>query len=103
MRLVNSCVPVSVQRLDKDKDADEDVDADRDGTGRALESERSIELFTQREEIDIDFRVPGLPHAFVNKLKTSVFANSLKKIESHPHREALEADLQQSNALQPIQ
>ena len=64
-RLVNSCVPVSVERLDKDKDADEDVDADRDGTGRALESERSIELFTQREEIDIDFRVSGLPHAVV--------------------------------------
>ena len=58
-------MPVSVERLDKDKDADEDVDADRDGTGRALESERSIELFTQREEIDIDFRVSGLLHAVV--------------------------------------
>ena len=30
VRLVNSCVPVSVERLDKDKDADENVDADQD-------------------------------------------------------------------------
>ena len=28
-RLVESCVPVSVERLDKDKDADENVDADQ--------------------------------------------------------------------------
>ena len=42
-RLVNassfsqSCVPVSVQRVDKDKDADENVDADQTSTGRNCE------------------------------------------------------------------
>ena len=64
-RLVYNCVPVSVERSDKDKDADENVDADQVRTGRPVGSEQSIDLFTQREEIDIDFRVSGLPHAVV--------------------------------------
>ena len=54
-RHVSSCVPVSVERSDQDKDADENVDADHVRTGRPVESEQSIGLFTQREEIDIDF------------------------------------------------
>ena len=32
-RPVNSCVPVSVERLDQDKDAHENVDADQTRTG----------------------------------------------------------------------
>ena len=56
-------MPVSVERSDQDKDADENVDADQVRTVRPVESEQSIGLFTQRVEIDIDFRVSGLPHA----------------------------------------
>ena len=67
-RPVNSCVPVSVERLDQDKDANENVDTDHVRTERPVESEQSIGLFTQREEIDIDFRVSGLPHAVVKQL-----------------------------------
>ena len=47
-RPVNSCVPVSVKRLDEDKDADENVDADQMRTGRPVKSGQSIGLFTQR-------------------------------------------------------
>ena len=43
-RLVKSCVPVSVERLDKDKDADENVDADQISTRRPVE-EWTIHLF----------------------------------------------------------
>ena len=49
-RPVSSCVPVSVERLEKDKDA----------TERPVGCEQSIDLFTQRDEIDIDFRVSGI-------------------------------------------
>ena len=64
-----------LQRSGKDKDADENVDADRVRTERPVGSDQSIDLFTQR--IDIDFRVSGLPHAVVKQAeKTSVFANS---------------------------
>ena len=65
---------LSVERLDTDKDTDENVDADRVRTGRPVGCEQS-ELFTQSVEIDIDFRVSGLPHAVVKQAEKSVFAN----------------------------
>ena len=89
-RLVKSCVPVSVERLDRDKDADENVGG------------QSIGLFTQLEEIDMDFRVSGLPHAVVEQVENFRVRELVKKIESHPHREALQADLQQNNVYNPF-
>ena len=50
-------------------------------------------LFTQLKEIDIDFRVSGLPHAVVKQAENFSVRELVKKIESHPHREALQADL----------
>ena len=58
-------------------------------------------LITQLEEIDIDFRVSGLPHAVVKQAENFRVRELVKKIESHPHRQALQADLQQSNANNP--
>ena len=101
-RHVSSCVPVSVERLDQDKDADENVDANHVRTCRPVESEQSIGLFTQREEIDIDFRVSGLPHAVVKQAENFRVRKLVKKIESHPYRQALQADLQQNNAYKPF-
>ena len=101
-RSFKSCVPVSVERSNKDKDADENVDADQVRTGRPVGSEQSIGLSTQLEEIDIDFRVSGLPHAVVKQAENFRVREFVKKIESHPHRRALQADLQQSNAYNPL-
>ena len=67
-----------------------------------MKSEQSIGLFTQREEIDIDFRVSGLPHAVVKQAGNFRVRKLVKKIESHPHREALQADLQQNNVYNPL-
>ena len=100
-RLVESCVPVSVERLGKDQDADENVDADQ-STGRPVKGGQSIGLFTQREETDIDFRVSGLPHAVVKQAKNFRVRELVKTIESHPHWEALQADLQQNNVYNPF-
>ena len=69
---------------------------------RPVGSEHSIDLFTQREEIDIDFRVSGLRHAVVKQAEKFRVLEFVKKIESHPHRQALQADLQQSNAYNPF-
>ena len=102
VRPVESCVRVSVERLDKDKDADENVDADQISTVRPVKSGQSIGFFTQREEIDIDFRVSGLPHAVVKQAENFRVRELVKKIESHPHREALQADLQQNNVHNPF-
>ena len=100
--LSSSCVPVSVKRLDQDKDAHENVDADHARTGRPVESEQSVDLFTQREDIDTDFRVSGLPHAVVKQAENVRVRELVKKIESNPHRRALQADLQQNNAYNPF-
>ena len=99
-RVVCQC---PVERLDKDKDADENVDADHTRTVRLVKSGQSVGLFTQLEEIDIDFRVSGLPHSVVKQAENSRVRELVKKIESHPHREALQADLQAEQRLQPIQ
>ena len=102
VRLVKSCVAVSVERLGQDKDADENEDADQISTERPDESEQSIGLFTQREEIDIDFRVSGLPHAVVKQAENFRVRELVMEIESHPPRNALHADLQQNNVYNPF-
>ena len=100
-RPVSSCVPVSVERLGQDKDADENVDAGHVRTGRPVESEQSIDLFTEPEDIDINFRVSGLPHAVVKQAENFRVRELVKKIESHLHREAPQADLQQNSVYNP--
>ena len=94
VRPVKSCVPVSVERVD------ENADADQTSTVRPV-SGQPTGLFTQLEEIDIDFRVSGLPHAVVKQAENFCVRELVKKIESHSHREALQADLQQKNVYNP--
>ena len=82
---------VSVERSDQDKDADDNEDADRVRTEGPVGSEQSIDLFTQREEIEIDFRVSGLPDAVVKQTENFRVRELVKKIDSHPRRQALQA------------
>ena len=95
---IQSCVPVSVELVDIFEDKDENVDADQTRSGRPLSGHQ----FTQLEEIDIDFRVPGLSHAVVKEAEKIRVQEFVKKIESHPHGEALHADLQQNNVYNPF-
>ena len=64
-------------------------------------SERPV-LVDQEEEHKIDFRVPGRSHAVVKEAEHLRVHELVKRIESHPHREALQADLQQNNAYNPF-
>ena len=79
-----SCVTMSVERQDEDTDADEKIDADQTRTERPVSGQPTA-LFTQLEEIDIDFRVPGLSHAVVKEAENFRVQELVKKIESHPH------------------
>ena len=54
------------------------------------------------EELDIYFRVPGLSHGVVKEAEHLRVQEFVKKIENHPHREALQADLQQNNVYNPF-
>ena len=49
------------------------------------------------EKHDIDTRAPGLSRAVVKETEHLRVQDLIKKIESHPHRAALQADLQQNN------
>ena len=57
---------------------------------------------TPFNEVDIDFRVSGLPHAVVKQAENSRARELVKKIENHPHRQALQDDLQQNLAYNPF-
>ena len=100
--LFSSCVPVSVEHLDQDNDADKNVDADDVRTERPVEREQSISLFTQREERNINFSVSRLPHAIVKQAENFRVRELVKMIESHPHRQDLQADLQENNTYNPF-
>ena len=78
----------------KDKDTDADVDKDQMSKGRPANGQ-SIDLFTQRVEIDIDFSMSGLPHAVVKQAENFRVHEFVKKIESHLHQETFSNDLQQ--------
>ena len=86
------CQAMPVQIVDKD----EDVDQTR--TVRPVGGQQSSQL----EEIDIDFRAPGLSHAVVKEAEIFSVQELVKKIESHPHREALRADLEQNDVYNPF-
>ena len=95
---IQSCLPVSVDLVDKYEDKDENVETNQTRTGRLVGGQS----FTQFDEIDIDFRVPGLSHAVVKQAGNFRVRELLKKIENHPHREALQAVLQQNNVYNPF-
>ena len=56
----------------------------------------------QKDKHEIDFRVPGLSHAVVKEAEHLRVQELVKKIDNHPHREALHADLQQNNIYNPF-
>ena len=56
----------------------------------------------QKEEHEIDFRVPGLSHAVMKEAEHLRVQEHVKRIENYPHREALHADLQQNSVYNPF-
>ena len=52
-------------------------------------------------EEDIDFNIPGVPHSVERSHGVNV-QNLIQKIENHPHRRALQSDLQQHRAFNPF-
>ena len=57
---------------------------------------------TMLNEVNIDFRIPGLPRSVVKQAENSRVRELVKKIENHPHRHALQLDLQQNKAYNPF-
>ena len=75
----------------------------------APDENRDIALFNTDNEFnraiheeDIDFNIPGLPHSAVKQLHSAGVRDLIQKIENHPHRHALQRDLQQSQSFNPF-
>ena len=56
----------------------------------------------QKEEDNIDFRVPGLSHSVAKEAEHLRDQELVQRIENHPHRAAFQADLQQNNIYNPF-
>ena len=48
-------------------------------------------------DVNMDFRIPGLPHSVVKQADNYRVRELVKKIEIHPHGQDLQAELQQNN------
>ena len=53
-------------------------------------------------EVNIDFRILGMPHSVVKQAQNSRVRELVKKIENHPHRHSLQRDLQPNEAFSPF-
>ena len=60
------------------------------------------ELLRERIEEHMDFKIPGQPHSMVKQLQSASVRELIQKIENHPHRHALQRDLQQSQSFNPF-
>ena len=80
----------------------EEEEANHDRTERPVVCSQSVGSSSTFNEVHIDFRISGLPHAVVKQAEISRVRELVKKIESHPHRQALQDDLQQNNAYNPF-
>ena len=53
-------------------------------------------------EVNMDFRIPGLPHSVVKHAQSTSVWELIQKIENHPDRHALQQDLRQNQAYNPF-
>ena len=79
----------------KTKDA---PDVHRERTMLNTDNELTREII----EEDIDFNIPGLAHSTVKHFHSASVRELIQKIENHPHRHALQRDLQQSQSFNPF-
>ena len=82
----------------------DETDHDRTGTPVVCRDASHAQGHEQSmlNEVNIDFRIPGLPHSVVKQAENSRVRELVKKIENHPHRHALQRDLQQNEAYNPF-
>ena len=83
---------------------DPNPDHDRTGTPVVCRDASHAQGHEQSmlNEVDIDFRILGLPHSVVKQAENYRVRELVKKIENNPHRHSLQRDLQQNKAYNPF-
>ena len=75
----------------------------RDRMGQPVVSrDESCHEQTMLNEVNMDFRIPGLSHSVVKQVESFRVREIVKKIENHPDRHVLQQDLQQNKAYNPL-
>ena len=75
----------------------------RDRTGQpVVNHDESSHAQTMLNEVNMDFRIPGLPHSVVKHAESARVRELVEKIENHPDRHALQQDLRQNKAYNPF-
>ena len=77
-------------------------ETNHDGTGKLVVCCDANHERSMLNEVDIDFRIPELPHSVVKQAHNYRVREVVKKIENHPHRQSLQRELQQNNAYNPF-
>ena len=84
------------------KNSNLEEEANPDRTVRPVVCREPVGSPSTFNEVDIDFRISGLPHSAVKQAENSRVRELVKKIENHPHRYSLQRNLQQNNAYHPF-
>ena len=75
----------------------------RERTGRPFIDHDSLgHEQTMVNEVNMDFRIPGLPHSVVKHAQSTSVRELIQKIENHPDRHALQQDLRQNQRYNPF-
>ena len=75
----------------------------RDRTGQpVVNHDESSHEQTMLNEVNMNFRIPGLPHSVVKHAQSTSVRELIQKIENHSDRHALQQDLRQNNAYNPF-
>ena len=92
----DSCQTRSCHENETFKVGDETL---REGKGRPdVDHDDSNHKQTMLNEVNIDFRVPRLPHSVLKHAQSTSVRELIQKIEKHPDRLALQQDLRQNKA-----
>ena len=79
-----------------------EVQTNHDRTGKPVVCRDTDHEHSILNEVDIDFRILGLPHSVVKQADNYRVRELVKKIENHRHRQSLQRDLQQNKAYNPF-
>ena len=75
----------------------------RERTGRpVVNHDDSSHQETMLNEVNMDFRIPGLPHSVVKHAQSTSVRELIQKVENHPDRHALQQDLRQNQPFNPF-
>ena len=98
--LPDSCKTCSCHESERFHVGDETL-RDRSGQPFVNHDDSSHEQ-TMLNEVNMDFRIPGLPHSLVKRALSTSVRELIQKIENHPDRHALQQDLRQNQAHNPF-